>query len=312
MRKREFHVAVILVNYNSSQYTVDCLQSILSQTNISLRYQVIVVDNNSREEEYRKLASIGEKKNVIICRNKLNLGFSGANMVGVERADADYYYFLNNDCLLLNDCLSLLHEFMESNPMAANASGEMFVTDGSYEYNFRYFPSLSLKLFGSGILRLFHPEKYPSRHIRFTKPTQVDLVNGSSMFIRALPFEAIGGFDTRYFLYCEEEDIALRLNRAGHQTYIVPAAHYQHFVSKSSQPDGNINLDFLKEFYISFLYYFSKNYNAGYRFAIQWYYFFKIGRKFYKNWDYARLAFFIARGAPAKESLRFKQKASSE
>ncbi len=312
MKLREFQVAVILVNYNSSQYTLDCVQSILEQTNPALRYQVIVVDNNSREEEFRKLDSLQGKKNVSLHKHNLNIGFSGANMTGVQQANADYYYFLNNDCLLLNDCLSILHRFMESNSRAANASGEMFIGSGEYEYNFRYFPSLALKLIGSGVLRLFNPAKYPSRHIRFKEPTPVDLVNGSSMFIRALPFESIGGFDTRYFLYCEEEDIALRLHRAGYETYIVPEARYQHFVSKSSQPDGKVNLIFLKEFYISLLYYFSKNYNQVYRLAIQWFYFFKIGRKFYKDWDYARLAFFIASGAPEKYSLRYTQKTRVE
>ncbi len=310
MEKREFQVAVILVNYNSSLFTVDCIRSIVQHTAARLRYQVIVVDNNSSAEEFKNLENVSENRNVRIVRSKINLGFSGANMMGVQWADADYYYFLNNDCLLLNDGLSILHQFMEDNPGAANVSGEMFIANGEYEYNFRYFPSLALKLFGSRVLRLFDPERYPSRHKRFTKPTRVDLVNGSSMFIRALPFEEIGGFDTHYFLYCEEEDIALRLNRAGYQTYLVPAARYQHFISRSTQGDGKINLLFLKEFYISFLYYFSKNYGLVYSLVIRCLYFLKIGRKFYKHWDYARLAFFILRGAPAKYSIRFKQKIS--
>jgi GT2 family glycosyltransferase len=287
------------------------VRSILTQTSSALRVQIIIVDNNSTAEEFKKLGVVETSDTIQLLRSKINLGFSGANMIGVQHADADYYYFLNNDCVLLNDCPSLLYHFMEEHPVVANASGEMFIGNGTYEYNFRYFPTLSLKIFGSGILRLFRPADYPSRHTRFTVPTRVDLVNGSSMFVRAQAFEQIGGFDTRYFLYCEEEDIALRLFRAGYQTYLVPEARYQHFVSKSTRQDGTINLPFLKEFYISFLYYFAKNYGSVYRWAIQSFYVVKIGRKFYKNWDYARLAFFIAKGAPATESLRFKQSLSS-
>lgn len=233
-------------------------------------------------------------------------------MLGVQLAHADYYYFLNNDCILLNDCISVLHKFMEQTPSAGNCSGEMFNAKGNYEYNFRYFPTLKLKLLGSGLLRLFSPEKFPSKHKRLESPTQVDLVNGSSMFIRATAFEEIGGLDTNYFLYCEEEDIALRLSRAGYATYLVPEAKYQHFENKSSQSSHAIRLPFLKEFYISFLYYYSKNYNRAYCFAIQLLYFFKTLRKFYKNTDYAVLAWFILKGAPVRESLRFKQKISPE
>lgn len=306
---RKFEVAVILINYNTSQYTLDCISSIRKQT-LSVRYQIIVVDNNSRLEEFQKLNGITDQDVLKVIRNRQNIGFSGASMVGVQHADADYYYFLNNDTILLNDCLGILHQFMQSTPDAANASGEMTNGRGVYEYNFRYFPTLALKLFGAGLLRIFNADRYPSRHIRFKKPTRVDLVNGSSMFIRAIPFEEIGGFDTNYFLYCEEEDIALRLFRHGGYTYLVPEAQYQHFENKSSVSESTIRLPFLKEFYISFLYYFRKNYGQPYAWSIQIIFFFKLFRKFYKNVGYAYLAFFVLSGAPIKHSLRFKQEIS--
>ena len=312
MEKRKFQVAVILVNYNSSKYTIDCIQSIFKQSSSTTHFQVIVVDNNSEKEDFQRLEEVKGLENVTVFRSKLNVGFSGANMLGVQLASADYYYFLNNDCVILNDCLSILLDFMESHPHVGNCSGEMLISNDKYEYNFRNFPSLALKLLGSGLLRLLYPERFPDRHRRLEKPTRVDLVNGSSMFIRARPFEAIGGFDTNYFLYCEEEDIALRLYRAGYFTFLVPPARYKHFISRSTQSDGKINLPFLKEFYISFFYYVSKNYGYGHRLAMRWFYIFKIGRKFYKNSDYLRLAMFVAGGAHMKHSLRFKQKISDE
>lgn len=306
MANRKFDVAVILINYNSSQYTIDCVRSIQANTP-DIKYQIIIIDNNSHHQEFEKLNSLQGISEVIIFRSKLNTGFSGANMMGVQLADADYYYFLNNDCILLNPCLSILYSFMEQNRKVANCSGEMFNAKNEYEYNFRYFPTLTLKIFGSGLLRLFAPEKYPNKYKRLEKPTRVDLVNGSSMFIRATAFESIGGFDTNYFLYCEEEDIALRLHRQGYQTYLVPEAKYQHFENKSSASEHAIRLPYLKEFYISFLYYYSKNYNSLYRMTIQILYFFKLFRKCYKNYGYARLAFFVLAGAHMKHSLRFKQ-----
>jgi GT2 family glycosyltransferase len=307
---RKFRIAVILVNYNSSSYTIDCIRSIEQQTDESLQYQIIVVDNNSSDEEYVKLNAIKDKMNVSVHRSRINIGFSGANMMGVQLANADYYYFLNNDTVLLNDCLSILTGFMDSEPSAANCSGEMFIENGEYEYNFRNFPNLAVKLLGSGFLRIFNPLSYPSRHVRFKTPTAVDLVNGSSMFIRAKPFEEVGGFDIVYFLYCEEEDIALRLRRLGFKTYLVPSAHYKHFISKSST-GGDFNPLYLREFYISLLYYFAKNYNSFHKLGIQVFYFFKLLRKFYKDLRYISLAFFVLRGAPMKNSLRFKQTINS-
>jgi GT2 family glycosyltransferase len=310
MNSRTNQVAVILVNYNSSQYTLDCIKSIQEKTSGNLRYQVIVVDNNSKWDEFLKLGPLHGQSGVTIFRSKINMGFSGANMAGVQLADAEYYYFLNNDCLLLNDVLSILLGFMEVNPAVANCSGEMFLASMEYEYNFRYFPTLLMKLVGSGLLRKLSPDLYPDKHTRLTKPTRVDLVNGSSMFIRAVPFEEIGGFDTNYFLYLEEEDIALRLSRAGHETYLVPDARYQHFISKSTTSDEAINLPFLKEFYISLFYFYTKNYGRWYRYFFQVLYFFKTLRKFYKSSGYIKLAFFIGGGASVSESIRFRQKMS--
>ena len=311
MAKRKYQVAVILINYNSSQYTLDCVNSIFARTSRDLHFQVIVVDNDSRIEEYEMLESLRSKQDIEVFRSKINIGFSGANMMGFQLADADYFYFLNNDCVLVDDCLGKLHAFLEQHQEVANCSGEMFNAKMEYEANFGYFPVLSLKLLGSGLLKLFHPEKFPDKHVRFSNPTRVDLVNGSSMFVRASAFEEIGGMDTLYFLYCEEEDMALRLSRSGYQTVLVPGATYQHFVSRSTEKDNSINLVFLKEFYISFLYYYRKNYNVIYCRTIQLLYFFKMIRKFYRNWDYVKLAFFILGGAHLKHSLRFKQQIGS-
>ncbi len=307
MAKRKYEVAVILINYNSSQYTLDCVNSIFEKTT-GCHFQIIIIDNHSGIEDYNRLELLHSRKDIQVFRSKINTGFSGANMMGVQIASADYYYFLNNDCVLLDDCLGKLHFFLEQHSEVGNCSGEMFNAAMDYEPNFSYFPSLSLKLLGSGLLKLFHPQRFPDKRVRYSNPVKVDLVKGSSMFVRATAFEEIGGMDTTYFLYCEEEDMALRLSRKGYLTYLVPGAKYQHFVSKSTEKDKAINLVFLKEFYISFLYFYRKNYGVITCLAIQLLYFFKMVKKFYKNWDYVKLAFFILGGAHRKHSLRFIQK----
>jgi N-acetylglucosaminyl-diphospho-decaprenol L-rhamnosyltransferase len=44
---------------------------------------------------------------------------------------------------------------------------------------------------------------------------QADWVNGACMFFRAQAFAELKGFDERYFMYCEDTDICLRLQLAG-------------------------------------------------------------------------------------------------
>lgn len=306
MDDRKHDIAVILVNYNSSIHTVNCVHSIFQYTATKLNYQIIVVDNNSRKEEFKKLSSLHKHKNITIFRSRINGGFSSGNMLGVQLADAHYYYFLNNDCLLLSDCLTYFHTFMEQQRSAGSCSGYMINGKGEFEFNFRYFPTLGLKLFGAGILKIFKSKAYPSKYKPFLENTPVDLVCGNSMFIRASAFERIGGFDTSYFLYYEEEDIGLRLHRAMYQAYIIPEAKYQHLENQSSTSKG-IRYPFVKEFYLSQSYYFRKNHTYWYAKVIQVLYFLRLLRKFYKSYDYVKLAFFILFGAHPKHSMRYQQ-----
>ena len=177
-------------------------------------------------------------------------------MLGVQFVNAKYYFFLNNDCELQNDCLSILHTFCESNNDVALCSPQLYLKNGQHQPCIDYFPILSTKILGLGILKPFYGERYFKRKKLHTKPIQVDVVSGSQMFVNAKSFNAIGGFDTTFFLYCEEEDIALRLFKAGYKTFLVPEAKNVHAGGGSTPA----SLEIRKEFYISFLYFYRKHY----------------------------------------------------
>lgn len=300
-----FDVAVVLINYNSTAYTIQAIKSIQEQTKAGLNYHIMVVDNNSRAEELQKLREFKKEYSFPIftlIESRINLGFSGGNMLGVQNIVAKYYYFLNNDCLLLSDCLNILYEFCESRPRVALCSGIMYNEKMEVTINYQYHPTPQVKWLGSGVLRLFNKEKYSFKKEVYNTPTKVEVISGSSMFIRASNFHEIGGFDTIHFLYCEEEDIAWNLRH--YDCYVVPEAKYQHFENKSTV----INYDIKKEFYISFLYYYRKHFGLLATLLIQIMLFFRNIRKFYKSSLYLKLSFFILRGAPLETSLRYRQK----
>lgn len=307
MQQQLYDVAIIIINYNSSRYTIDCVDSIIEKTSPAVKYLIVVVDNNSRAEDYIQLEQIGNMPQVKLFRSKVNLGFSAGNMMGVQFAAARYYYFLNNDCLFINDCLRILFEFCEQHPNVALCSGQMYDEKMDPQVTFVYFPTLSSKLLGTGFMRLFYPSRFPKRKSTYTQPLKVDLVSGSSMFVRSAVFEEIGGFDTTYFFYCEEEDIALRIYGKKYDTYLVPEARFQHLGGKSTHR----NLLIEKEFYISFLYLYRKHYGRFKTILMQVFLFFKLARKTFRHRNFMILAFFVLSGAPLYKSLRHQQKISS-
>ncbi|MGI6321294.1 MAG: glycosyltransferase [Bacteroidales bacterium] len=157
-------VAIVIINYNSSKYTIECLKSIKDVVDPNFNYSIIIIDNNSKTDDYKELKTfVKAQQDIKLIRSKVNLGFSGANMLAVQHTNSEYVFFLNNDTILLNDCISILYNFMKSNKDVGVCTGQMFNTDLSFHHSFNYFPTLSIRLLGSGLMRSFKPEKYPNK-----------------------------------------------------------------------------------------------------------------------------------------------------
>src|SRR3989338_5847094 len=117
-------VFIIILQYNNSQDTIECLESIKELDYPS--YEIIVVDNASDEEHYSNVRLFLESQYKLrrgdlyfeIIANKENTGYSGGNNVGIRRAlerGADYVLILNPDSGVPKDLLNKLLEKIESN-----------------------------------------------------------------------------------------------------------------------------------------------------------------------------------------------------
>jgi len=303
-----YDVAVIIINYNTSNHTINCVNSVISNAASSIKYKIVVVDNGSEIKDYELLRSSIEKLSsdnpVTIFRSRINTGFSAGNMAGVQLVNAKYYFFLNNDCILQNDCLSILYDFGEQHPEAALLTPQLYNVDGNHQTCVNYFPSLITKILGTGILRLTYGKRFFDRRAIHNKPIQVDEIAGCQMFVRAEPFHRIGGFDTVLFLYGEEDDLAIRMHKDGNTAYLVPEAKNTH-IGGASTPKS---LDIRKEFYISFIYVYKKHYGYIRTLLLMLTLAFRFLRKSFTNSGNISLTIFILSGAHLKHSIRHKQK----
>ena len=298
-------VSIILINFNSSHYTLPCVASIIKKTAVN-PFEIIVIDNNSKEEDFKKLASLeNSNPRIKVFRSRINLGFAGGNMLGVQMANpqSSYYFFLNNDCLLNNDVCALLSKHLQNHPQQGLCTGQIMDENGKPHTSFQYYPTLLLRLLGSGGARLFQPKQHPKRDNSYTTAMEVPVITGAAMFVRAAAFNTIGGLDTNYFLYCEEEDLCCRMLQAGHTAGLEPTASITHFMGKSTSRNWPIE----REFYISLFYYFHKNYGRITVWLLALVYFFKNLRKSFRHRNYLKAALFILKGCPVRDSLRFSQ-----
>ncbi len=302
-----FDIAVILINYNSSEHSINCIRSIVEKTSKNIHYQIIITDNCSKKKDYLKLKSFCDEvdfSNLELHRNHINSGFGAGNMFGVQFANAKYLAFVNNDTLLKNDCLSILKNALENNPNIGIVGAQAYKETGDFMVSLDHFASPAREIIGRSFLEIINSKKYPKRKKKYTSPLQVNFVPGSFMFVGATDFYEVGGFDTNIFLYYEETDLCIRLAKKSKFAYLIPEAEFVHFHGASTIK----SLAIKKELKISLLYIIRKHYGFfGHKivmvFLIVKYFFSSILKP--KNWS---LFFLILTGAPLSKSLKTKQK----
>lgn len=253
-----FDVAVIIINYNSSDFTFQCVKSIIEKTNNKLNFQIVVVDNASEKEDFlqleRNLNSISFE-NLSLHRSKINTGFGGGNMFGVQFANAEYYAFVNNDSLFNNDCLSIIKSEMDNNSDLGICGPKCYKEDGTVLPTLDHFVSPLKELLGRKILEKINPNQYPNRKKEYTKPQKGQFVSGSFMMLKSADFNTVGGFDTNIFLYYEETDLCKRLRKINKFAYLIPDAIFTHFHGVSTPK----SLAIKKELKLSMLYVIRKH-----------------------------------------------------
>ena len=297
---RQAKIAVVILNYNSAEHTLRCLAALRAQSRVVP--EIVVVDNASAPADLQKLSRLAQS-GVQLIRSRKNLGFSGGMMLGAQHTDADYVLLLNSDCEFRNDVLSILGSFMQAHPDAALCGAAQVDESGKPRSSFNYFPSLAHSLFGYGLSRLMNPRRYPDRRAEHAEPLQVDVVSGAAMFMRCTVLKELGGLDTGYFLYCEEEDYALRVRRAGLQTWLVPGAEIMHVGGASSQ-GAELKPRLQREFYISFCRYLRLHYSPAYVLAFRLVTALKLSKRALTGRVPFGLVGFVLRGAPDAASLR--------
>ena len=302
-----FDIASIIINYNSSKLTQECVNSIISKTNPSLNYQIIVVDNCSEKEDYLALKHFCDSHpftNLQLVRSKINTGFGGGNMAGFHFANAKYIAFVNNDTVFLNDCFSILKNAIEKDNSIAMVGGQSFSETGSQMVAFDHFASISKELFGRDFLEKTNPKKYPKRKLEYTNPIKVNYVQGSFMLVRTEDFNTVGGFDTNIFLYYEETDLCIRLAKMGKSCYLIPEAKYIHYHGASTPQ----NITIKTELKISLLYIIRKHYGFfSYFFLLNYLRINYVFSTIFKPKYWYLLKVLLA-GAPLSKSLKTKQK----
>jgi N-acetylglucosaminyl-diphospho-decaprenol L-rhamnosyltransferase len=230
-------VEIVIVNWNTGPYLRDCLSSVAAARDGVRLTAVTVVDNASTDGSADDLDDFGLPLEVV--RNRANVGFAAAVDQGASGGESDYLLLLNPDTRLFPDTLATVTAFMEGEDAERIGVCGVAVVDaaGAPAISSSRFPTLRI-VFGkvTGLDRAL-PGLFPSHHLTEEETRRsrvVDQVIGAFYFVRRDLFIRLGGFDTRYFLYYEEVDFALRASRLGYRSYLLKEARVLHVGSVSA------------------------------------------------------------------------------
>ncbi|MCL9808740.1 glycosyltransferase family 2 protein [Flavobacterium luminosum] len=250
-------LSIIIINYNTSKYTLNCIESIVNTISDTIDYEIIIVDNCSEITDIKILEEQLKKyTHLKLIKNPINSGFAGGNTIGLSEAKGRFLAFINNDTILLNDCFSIILNAFENNPSYGVCGPQSFKENGVFLPTLDHFTSPSKELFGRAFLEFINPKRYPKRKKVYSKPQRGQFVSGSFMVFKNEDFNKIGGFDTNIFLYQEETDICKRLLKINKYAYLIPEAQFIHFQGASTEKSIAIKT----ELKLSTLYVIKKHY----------------------------------------------------
>jgi GT2 family glycosyltransferase len=230
-------LSIVIVNFNTKQITLDCLDSIYKIIS-GLSFEVVVVDNGSTDDSAEALSKLESKyKNFKLIRSSVNLGFGAGNNLGVKAAKGEYLLLLNTDTIFTENNLSYCVEAVRKNKQIGAYSCNLVNKDGSHQPSGGHFPTLfrlltwqffidDLPLIGDKFTSI-HPHSpgfffmnklTGKKGVAGPSPTfqtQPDWVTGAFMLVPRKVFWQAGGFDENIFMYTEELELCYRIKKLG-------------------------------------------------------------------------------------------------
>src|SRR5687768_8472646 len=224
-------VHVVIVNWNSGAQLWDCLQSFAAAANDDVTVaRVTVVDNASADGSAEGLETTLP---LLVIRNADNRGFAAACNQGAAGSGADYLLFLNPDTRLMPGSLELPARYLQSehHQTVGIVGIQLIDPDGHVARNTARAPTVRSMIGNSLGLNRLMPAVFPPHFVAewpHDETRTVDQVMGAFFFVRRSVFEALGGFDERFFVYYEDLDFAARARAQGWTSVYLASARAFH------------------------------------------------------------------------------------
>ena len=260
-------VSIVVVSFNTRQLVEDCILSVEKHLDGVLDYELIVVDNDSKDgtPQWLPVFAQGRPRLRVHC-NAVNTGFSGGNNAGFRIARGRNVLMLNSDAYLIDSSLKEAVTFLDSRPDVFSVAAMLLTGDGKPGPSYGHFPSagtLARELLGKrfGALRAVSPPLEETTHA-------IDFPCGAYYLIKHSALRDVGLLDEDFFVYFEETDLAKRASDKGYQSVYFASARAVHLGGQSTQEVKSPA--FTQMFYTNWKRYLRKHHGTFAMLAVRW------------------------------------------
>lgn len=217
-------ISVVILNYNGLEYLKQTIPNIIKLN--YKNYEVIVVDNLSKDESLEYLKKFPEVK---LITNSSNFGYSKGKNIGVKEAQGRYILLLDEDILIKDtDILQVLLEEYEKLSNKKIGFLSILLKEGEEEKTTFY----------GGFMRRFSP--YNNKKIQISKIIGKESFiatspDGGAIFFDKSIYTSLGGFDESQPYYIDVGDLGIRSTIMGYTNYIFCKKYFVHLGKKRKE-----------------------------------------------------------------------------
>jgi hypothetical protein len=229
-------LSIVIVTWNAHATVRECLSSLQPYME-NPTVEVIVVDNASSDGTPELMRRQFPK--VRLVENKTNIGFAGANNIGITLSAGRFICLVNSDVVVPGGCFERLLGYMKEHPGIGLLGPVMRLPNGGIGQSCMRFPSVANWLaralafdsvfkgwrrFGGLLMTDF----------AYDRPADVDVLTGWFWMTRREALNEVGLLDERFFMYGEDMDWSKRFHLAGWRVVFCPDAYAIHYCGASS------------------------------------------------------------------------------
>lgn len=255
-------LSVIIVTWNSADEIVQCVESVINNSQ-AIQPEVIIIDNNSSDNSFELVNKI-KYSNLHTYRNADNLGYTKAINQGIKNSHGKNILLLNPDTVLMQNVLDKLNSFLNESSSYGACCPQMLNPDGSIQQSIRNFPGYVEMFSEFSLLSYIFPKsklfgRWKMKYFDYTKNADVEQPMAAAFMVKKAVLDEVDNMDERYKMFFNDVDLCKKIIDEGYKIRLLSDAKVIHEHGVSIHKD---RVRMIKVWNEDCLKYFEKHHNS--------------------------------------------------